>query len=67
MHESPWRVTAYSEERVVKIPVSLQRKGRWVKVRTAPQFTSIEINNDEFRHDFILNDGFLGSLIVRQN
>lgn len=31
MHESPWRVTAYSEERVVKIPVSLQ-----VVIRDSP-------------------------------
>lgn len=66
MHESPWRVTAHSEERVVKIPVSLKRKGRQVRVRKAPPLPSKEINNDDLRPDFLHNGSFLGSLIARQ-
>lgn len=66
MHESPWRVTAHAEERVVEIPVSLKRQGRLVKVRKASLFTSVEIYNDEFRPNFIHNGSFLGSLTVGQ-
>lgn len=60
MHESPWRVTAHGEERVVKIPVSLQRKARQVKVRKAPRFTSIEINNDACKLDLMHKAAFQG-------
>lgn len=66
MHESPWRVTAHSEERVVKIPVSLKRKGRQVTVRKVPPLPSKEINNDDFSPDSLPNGSFLGSPIVRQ-
>lgn len=67
MHESPWRVTAHGEERVVKIPVSLKKKARHVKVRTASPFTSIEINSDVFSPYFMPNGSFPPSLMVRQN
>lgn len=66
MHESPWRVTAHREERVVEIPVSLQREARQVGVRKAPEFPSVEINNDVFGPYFIHNGNFLGSLTMRK-